>query len=130
MLGKTRILIYSDDERFSENGDEAGHGGMSIAIKLIKFKLKPLMNVDIVLLNRHPKDEDGKVSHALNKLTADVLNQFDVLWVFGYKKVNTDSEPENELTEPEVNSLKEWMDAGHGIMVTGDHSEQTPVPLL
>jgi hypothetical protein len=129
---KIRILIYSDDERFSENGhSHAGRirGGMSMAMRLIKLKLKPMAEVDITLLNRH-KDEAGKESHAKNKLTDDLLKQFDELWVFGYRKINTDSQPENELTSLEITSLKNWMDSGHGVFVTGDHAEETELPSI
>jgi hypothetical protein len=129
---KIRILIYSDDERFSENGfshDGRIRGGMSMAMRLIKLKLNPIAEVDITLLNRHP-EEAGKELHAKNKLTDDLLKGFDELWVFGYRKINTDSQPQNELTPPEIDSLKDWMNSGHGVFVTGDHSEETELPSI
>lgn len=114
-----RILIYTDTIDTQSDDDEVA-GGVSIMRRLMREKLKKIVNVDITVLNRHDP------AHAAKKLTCELLKQFDELWVIGWGNTpNSSSFPALELTDDEVYDLSAWMYRG-GVMVTGDHSQPPP----
>lgn len=111
-----RILIYTDTQVTLSDSDDKD-GGVSILRRLMKEKLKHIVNVDITIINRHFP------THGTAKLTCDLLKLFDEFWVVGWGNEPNDSEhPAYELTDDEVYDLATWMYRG-GVMVTGDHSQ-------
>lgn len=117
-----RILFYTDTHAMIvQNGQ--GDEGSSILQRLIKEKLKGIVNVEIAVKNRHFDETSNVLAHGATRLTKTLLNDFDELWMFGFDyKENTQQEPARELTAQEVNDLCVWMNTG-GVMVTGDHSQ-------
>lgn len=113
---KIRVLFYTDIVGFS------GNNGFSLGIlrQLILENQPFFAQFEIDLINRH----DG--GHAANKLTAEVLGRYEQAWFFGLLQCNMPGEPENELVDSEVEALRNWMDAGGGVLVTGDHSNPRP----
>ena len=117
-LETIRVLIYIDNEAL-EDGKERGTDQMRW---LVKEKTKHFINVEMEILNRHGG------GHFANPITESLLRNYDELWVFGYEQVDVPlkEKPRNELTKEEVDTLRRWMDAGNGVLVSGDHSELDP----
>ena len=115
-----RILFYADGKI---NDDPCGDFSVSELKKLILHNTKCIVDLHVVLMDRHFDYVKQVGCHAATKLTDDLLAQFDELWFFGFKQSNLSAEPENELTPPEVEALRSWMD-GHkgGVFIGGDHS--------
>ncbi|OXM48600.1 hypothetical protein [Amycolatopsis alba] len=113
---KIRILFYTDLIGFT------GENGFSLGIlrDLILANQPFFAEFEIDLINRH------KGGHAANKLTPGVLGRYEQVWFFGYLQSNMPGEPENELVDAEVAALRSWMDAGGGVLITGDHSNPRP----
>ncbi|WP_410603615.1 hypothetical protein [Amycolatopsis sp. lyj-90] len=113
---KIRVLFYTDLIGFS------GNGGFSLGIlrDLILANQPFFAQFQIDLINRH---EGG---HAAKKLTSAVLGGYEQVWFFGLLQSNMPGEPENELVDAEVAALRTWMDAGGGVLITGDHSNPRP----
>ena len=119
-----RILFYTDDP--SVDLGYVNSFGVGRLRDLVVGHNTFHASFQVDLVNRH----DG--GHAMNKLTAARLGQYDQVWVFGVRQCNVVGEPENELTGPEIADLRAWMDGGGGLLVTGDHSNPNPgsvVPL-
>ncbi|QXV59354.1 hypothetical protein [Amycolatopsis sp. TNS106] len=113
---KIRILFYTDLVGFT------GNNGFSLGIvrDLILANQPFFAEFEIDLLNRH---EGG---HAAGKLTSEVLAGYEQVWFFGFLPCNMPGQPENELVDAEVAALRAWMDAGGGVLITGDHSNPRP----
>ena len=85
-----------------------------------------------VLLRHHKLKSDGfpeaDARPGLNKLTPALLKKYDQVWFFGQQYANLRQwfddygGPDSELTDAEVAALQSWMDAGGGVLITGDHS--------
>ncbi|HEY0367048.1 MAG TPA: hypothetical protein VGC73_11290 [Pyrinomonadaceae bacterium] len=118
-----RILIYTDDAQFT--ADPCGEFSISELKKLIKLKTTCIADVHIDLINRHFDQEANTKAHAKNKLTKTFLEPYHEIWFFGFrmKDLPESGEPENELTEPEIDDLEEWMKTG-GVLISGDHANQ------
>lgn len=147
-----RILFYCDDADASWTAVDKNTGNAKRGFKdefglgLLKTTLEnqstffTRYQVDVV--NRfYDYDNQGNVIHnpALlknpHRLTQAMLNKYSQMWVFGMHYGNRmDPAPnfgglkfdknanDQELTEEEVRLLREWMDAGGGVLITGDHS--------
>jgi hypothetical protein len=118
-----KILFYTDDS-FSVNlnaevDDSSNEFGVRILHDLLVNDASDLADFEITLLDRHA------TGHASDKLTTQVLASFDQVWFFGIGLANTSSQPENELTGPEVSALEAWMASG-GVLMTGDHANPRP----
>lgn len=113
---KIRILFYTDLVGLS------GNNGFSLGIlRQVILENQPFFaEFEVDLINRH----DG--GHAVNKLTPEVLGRYEQVWFFGFLQCNMPGEPENELVDAEVGALRNWMDAGGGVLITGDHSDPRP----
>jgi hypothetical protein len=116
-----RILFYTDDPsiRFDPNPDF----GVATLRDLIVSHNSFHATFAIDLIDRH----DG--GHAVNRLTPALLSGYDQVWFFGVQMCNLPNEPLNELTDPEVQALRAWMDAPGrrgGVLITGDHSNPRP----
>jgi hypothetical protein len=122
-MNTIRILFYSDFIGIAD--DPCSDFGVSELKRLILHKTRPfcgVFTVEITTIFRHAQETDLKVKVA-RKLTTDLLDGFDEVWVFGYRKSNNSkqSEFENELDNDEVLALERWMTKG-GLLITGDHS--------
>jgi hypothetical protein len=115
-----RILFYTDTGLVNLDDDwDANEFGVRILHDLIVEHESDLADFEISLVNRH------RFSQADHKLTPKRLADFDEVWFFGYRQADTSSEPENELTDPEVAALEDWMATG-GVLITGDHANPRP----
>ncbi|MFL6098571.1 MAG: hypothetical protein ACJ71T_01295 [Actinomycetales bacterium] len=113
-----KILFYTDSNLVDFNA------GLDFGVDHLRDILRTQSSFyaqfDIDLVNRHSG------GHANHKLTAALLNGYDQLWIFGVLQCNQQGLPENELTAAEVADLRAWMDAGGGVLITGDHSNPRP----
>jgi len=113
-----KILCYTDDTGVQM--DRSTAFGLGILKDWLQSANPFYANFQLDLLNRH----DG--GHAHNKLTAALLGGYDQVWFFGVGQCNLSTEPQNELTAPEIAALQTWMDAGGGVLITGDHANPKP----
>ncbi|HEU4388329.1 MAG TPA: hypothetical protein VFV34_11065 [Blastocatellia bacterium] len=132
-----RILLYTDDP----NGITATTDlfGLSRMIDHIKTHLPEFADISTTWMSRYSRRQDV----ADNKLTRDLLNQFDEIWFFGLHHLKLDrfsailgGGPESELDPEEIAVLQEWMSAagnnsrGGGVLMTGDHANRRdPFPV-
>ena len=130
-MQKIRILIYTDHIRIVDrNGDPTG---IQDLIRFINHKAKGLVEVELTAINRHVSLITKSLSQGANKLSWGLLSGFDEIWMFGKRQRNLPAdelqnlEPYNELDDYEVAVLESWMNAGGGLMFTGDHSEPNPI---
>jgi hypothetical protein len=117
-----RILFYTDDVSVNLDPDvEAleNEFGVAVLCDLLVGDDSDVADFQISLVNRHA------AGHASHKLTAARLAEFDQVWFFGIRLANTSTQPDNELTDPEVAALDDWMATG-GVLVTGDHANPRP----
>jgi hypothetical protein len=123
-----RILFYTDKSDISL--DPSAIWSVADVKKFIEFKIGKLVQVRVQLLNRHIDQLTGKLIHGANQLTRKLLDDYDEIWVFGYGQTNLPHGGRDlcslELYDEEVKILKEWMDCGGGLMLTGDHSITNP----
>lgn len=144
-IGTTlRILFYGDvrDTNIaavpqpspgSQLRGEPTEFGLRILKDTLEGQSSFLMRYSVDLLLRHHRlKSDGfaepQASPGLNKLTPALLKKYDQVWFFGQQYANLRQwvddygGPDSELTDAEVNALRAWMDAGGGVLITGDHS--------
>jgi hypothetical protein len=146
--GKTiRILFYCDQRDMNwEPVPQPGTGerlrrkptefGLRIAKDLLEAQSTLTLRFDVDVLNRH-YDYDGNgavvnfagpMQAGKHKLTPNLLKRYDQVWFFGQLYANYRTEDpdygnaDSELTDAEVSALRSWMDAGGGVLMTGDHS--------
>ena len=113
-----RILFYTDDSSVALNNTNAFGVGRLRDLLLTHNTFHATFQID--LLDRHAG------SHAANKLTSALLGQYDQVWFFGVRQCNVTGQPDNELAAAEVTALRGWMDAGGGVLMTGDHANGRP----
>lgn len=115
------ILFYTDHQ--SMLLPNSNHG-ITILESLLKNR-KPFFvdTLDVKLINRF------EVPQKPNKLTKDLLDQYDEIWFFGKYQAKVNGQfrkpyggPENELDRDEIVALGKWMEKG-GVLITGDHSQ-------
>ena len=129
-MQKIRILIYTDHLRIVDK--KGVPKGVTDLITFIQHKAKELVEVEITAINRHVSLITKNVSQGANKLSWGLVSGFDEIWIFGTRQLNrtadepAKAEPYNELDEHEIAVLESWMNAGGGLMFTGDHSEPNP----
>jgi len=144
-LGSTiRILFYGDVRDTNTAAvPQPGPGnqlrgmptefGLRILKDLLEAQSTFLVRLQVDVLNRHYHyNSDGFVREpavpGANKLTPALLKKYDQVWFFGQQYANYSQwndaygGPESELTNAEVAALRTWMDAGGGVLITGDHS--------
>lgn len=140
-----KILLYADDP---EDVTPSAAKGMPFGLGLMLAHLKAHEPASAHLLVKYVCRYSPTNPQTVNKIH-DVLERerlvtkqpFDQIWFFGLHQVNlsTGSQalfeggPENELDADEVKALREWMLAdeaegspGGGVLVTGDHSNESP----
>jgi hypothetical protein len=123
-MEKIRILVYSDSDDFRPNPASVD-GGLADLERFTKEKTKHVADVTFTFLQRHGRDESGREVNGENKLSLELLNQYEEVWFFGVRQIDTGAEPNNELKQEEVDALREWMQTG-GVFLTGDHSSPDP----
>jgi hypothetical protein len=136
-----KILLYTDDPEIAPTNDPGQLFGLGSMLDRLHAHTPSFANIETRWISRNP-DADH---HATNKLDAILQNEnFDEIWFFGMHQSNTDrfslgerrGGPESELNQAEVEALTEWMRVredgcgGGGILMTGDHSNETPDNLL
>ncbi|MGW0520155.1 hypothetical protein [Crossiella sp. NPDC003009] len=116
-----RILCYTDSV-FQVQLNNVAPFGVGLLRDLTERNAPFHTDFRLDLVQRHGN------GHASDKLTAELLGKYDQVWFFGIAPCDLpgQGEPENELTDPEVAALRAWMDAGGGVLVTGDHSNPKP----
>lgn len=112
------ILFYTDDPTVVLNTTSVFGVGRLRDLLVNHNTFHATFQVDA--LDRHAG------GHATNKLTPDLLARYDQVWFFGVRQANIAGQTENELTPPEVDALQTWMDAGGGVLMTGDHANPRP----
>lgn len=144
-----RVLFYCDDA--DENylpvqkktlRDDPLEFGLGLAKKALKDQSTIFTRYKVDVVNRnYDYTSDGGVDRAnpkpaSHKITRELLNQYSQIWIFGmhYRNYSVYTSayggPEAELTDPEVSALREWMDNGGGVLITGDHSNPIDGRLL
>jgi hypothetical protein len=131
-----KVLIYTD----YNDPEEPSHNitlepsdpfvsdfGLSMMHDLILRNRRPFTDIQFDLVNRNIP------THASQRLTPELLADYDELWVFGLYQVDMNNPtdgyggPHNELKDEEVAALRCWMDTKKGgILITGDHSATNP----
>ncbi len=133
LMQKLRILFYTDHDAIIPLDRSVNADGLTDLESFIRHKTKGFLDVEITTINRHISLITGGPAQGANKLSWGLLSKFDELWVFGKKQINLSAhelkkaEPYNELDDHEVAVLGEWMNAGGGLLFTGDHSESNPM---
>lgn len=147
-----RILFYCDDADESWVVANKAKGNARRGFKdefglgLLKATLENqstfFTRYQIDVINRYyDYDADGNIIHnpALlqnpHRLSASLLNKYSQIWVFGMHYGNhmeaagnfggtsfDKNAKDQEFTDEEIKLLRHWMDAGGGMLVTGDHS--------
>jgi hypothetical protein len=129
-----RVLIYTDDHKVNDTEDKPF--GIGLLRKFLDAHQPAFGKVTLVRKNRNSEPCPG--NHAVNTLTQLLTDGdgFDQVWFFGLhladltevvcNNTTNAGAPESELTQPEVDFLRnEWMLTG-GVFVTGDHSVPKP----
>src|SRR5215216_1602460 len=109
-IQEIRVLFYTDSFVNHDPDPDLNTWGLSELEKLIVHKTCGLATFHFDLVNRH---EDKQ------RLNKKLLCQFDEIWVFGV--LAFEGQP-FELDPDEIEALKDWMDQGGGLFITGDHS--------
>jgi hypothetical protein len=117
-----RILFYTDNSGVTL--DDSQDFGVNRLRDLILGHNTFYAAFVVDVVNRHAG------GHAAHKLTSAVLAQYHQVWFFGVLQANLPSQPENELTDPEVTALRAWMDAGGGVLMTGDLPMKLVLPVV
>lgn len=130
-----KILLYTDDPNGITNGEELlGLGPM----KRHLLAHKPAFaNVIVEWVSRYSK-EFGNADKKLDALLKNTDKPYDEVWIFGTFQATRKKfisgvvrgGPESELTQTEVEVLREWMSIGSephmkggGVLITGDHNQ-------
>lgn len=132
-MEEIRVLIYTDRHNPADMSKNMtlepadpmeAPFGLSLMRDLILIHADKGVKPKIDLVNRNI------CYHAAQKITPELLKQYHELWVFGQFKAKGPAEynvenggPYNELDDNEVCALRDWMDEGGGVLITGDHSE-------
>jgi len=147
-----RILFYCDDADESWVSANKATGNARRGFKdefglgLLKTTLENQSNLftryKVDVLNRYyDYDAEGNIvkNPALlqnpHKLSKSLLDKYSQIWIFGMHYGNgmevapnfdgvlfDQQAKDQELTSEEVAQLRDWMDAGGGVLITGDHS--------
>lgn len=136
---KLRILLYTDDPELVV-GPTHGPFGLELMSEHLRGHEPAFADLSIMLESRYPlgsSSADNRINTVLKKAD-DSEKPFDQVWFFGFHQIN--KEPftlgiggggrDSELDGDEVKDLRRRMDAGLGVLVTGDHANQRPIEVL
>lgn len=114
-----RVLVVLDGTRFTFHDPVAGQEYFSVSFMLKALTDDP--NFQVKKAHRQMSDPHGGTVDIPNfKFDTTDLSQFDVLWLIGDCGIGSSS-PSSKVTEPELQKIAEFMDAGGGVLATGDH---------
>lgn len=123
MLGKTNIrVLFVTDARFADtnsvyqymNGKTLGCSNITVKRALYTYGGGALQ------VDNSPSDNQPHYSNFKFNSTHDgdlLLDSFDVMFIFAVSTGNPEDFPDAELA-----ALHGWMNRGHGVFATGDHS--------
>src|SRR5215213_2751609 len=132
-----KILLYTDDPQIAPTNDAGQFFGLGSMIERLQAHAPTFANIETKWVSRN----SDAAHHADNKLETILSNEeFDEIWFFGMHQSNTDKfsliarrgGPESELNPNEITALTKWMKVredgcgGGGVLMTGDHSNETP----
>jgi hypothetical protein len=134
-----RILLYTDDPQEIVKGPAADLG-LGLMINHLMGHAPAFANLSITYEPRY-KGLGSKANNKINVVldNADAKNEpFDQVWVFGLHQVNRKSfslgvgkgGPESELDKAEISAFERRMDAGLGVLITGDHANRSPTDIV
>lgn len=125
------ILLYTDTKEISLY---SGRGPKRVTIlkKLLEIKKLAFAEFKLEVINRYEGFTDPTKPQTPRKITAELLEKFDELWLFGWYQKEVRGPftelyggPDNELDDLEVTALENWMTGG-GVLISGDHSMYAP----
>lgn len=133
-----KILLYTDDPLGITNDD--GFFGLQSMIVRLQAHQPRFAIFAIQFLSRSSniaRHADNRLDVALERERTRSGSPFDEIWFFGTHQVTTTGRtagpfgggPQSELDAAERAALESWMDAanaGGGVMIAGDHSENRP----
>lgn len=136
-----KILLYTDNPEIAPTNDPGQLFGLGSMLDRLKAHAPTFANIEPKWVSRNSDDQHP----ADHKLDAILKNEdFDEIWFFGMHQSNTTEfslnnrrgGPESELNQSEIETLKEWMRVredgcgGGGVLISGDHSSETPTDLI
>ena len=130
-----KILLYTDNPDIARTNDRAQLFGLGSMLDRLEAHAPTFAKVEPTLISRNP-DDQHPAAHKLDTILND--NEFDEIWFFGMHQANTEDVslidrrggPESELSQNEIDALKEWMRVradgrgGGGVLMAGDHSSE------
>jgi hypothetical protein len=134
-----RILLYTDDRQEVVNRP-VGTFGLGRMIRQLRAHAPAFADLDIQYETRYPagSSEAKNKIHVVLAKADEAKKTIDQIWFFGLHQVNKKNfklglgggGPESELDTNEVNELRCRMDAGLGVLMTGDHANKQPLDAL
>lgn len=123
---RIRILLYTDDPRFSTSTLPIPHFALGQMIERLRGHAPSFAEISTTVVNRSADQQSNKLDVLLNR------ESFDEIWFFGMRQANTAGEGEtaSELDQGEVDALRQWMNKGGGVLITGDHANGLPLHLV
>lgn len=131
-----KILLYTDAPIHVVK-ESVGRFGLGRMIQQLKAHAPAFADLCIKWEGRYSLDSeraDNKINVVLKRELEQTGEPFDEIWVFGVHQINRKSfnlrvrggTPESELDAAEIDALREWMDGGGGVLITGDHADERP----
>lgn len=125
------ILLYTDTKEISVDQGR-GPKRVSILKNLLETKKLAFAEFKLTVINRYDGFTDTTQPPTHQKITPELLENFDELWLFGWYQKDVRGPftelyggPDNELDEHELGALESWMTKG-GLLISGDHSSYAP----
>lgn len=106
---KIKIALYAEGTVAFNGGS---FQGLQHVIAALKADPWPWVTFEPVLIHRGPDPSADQQNKRLDQID---LSTFDELWLFGFSEGNL-------LTSGEVTAVNAFMDAGGGVLHTGDHA--------
>jgi len=107
---EVRILIYAEG---GINFDGGGFDGLQHVIATLNSD--PYSWVDFQVTTAHRGSDPDADQQNKNLDDLNLQDNYDEVWLFGIRG------SEEILEDPEVRALEDFMDAGGGVLTTGDH---------
>jgi len=131
-----KILLYTDAPTQVVK-EPVGFFGLGRMITQLQGHAPAFANLEVKWKGRYSpgsKRADNKINVVLAKELDETNEPFDQIWFFGVHQVNKaklrlglgGGGPESELDTAEVMALRNWMDQGGGVLITGDHANLRP----
>ncbi|HEY6232937.1 MAG TPA: hypothetical protein VIW64_16865 [Pyrinomonadaceae bacterium] len=135
-----KILLYTDAPELVVK-EPVGSFGLGRMISQLEGHAPAFANLSVKWAGRYSPGSnhaDKKINVVLATELEETKEPFDQIWFFGIHQVNKaelelglgGGGPESELDADEVNALRDWMDQGGGVLVTGDHANLRPLDAL